>query len=69
MGRTQELVWLSLRRNKMSDFTINQIIKTLQDMVKEHNCGDKVIWFEDSSGYNYEVKSIVIDNHGDIVIN
>lgn len=55
-------------RNKMTDLTVNQIIKTLQDLVKDRDCGDKVVWFEDSSGYNYEVVNIVIDNHGDIIL-
>ena len=52
----------------MTDLTVNQIIKTLQDLVKDRDCGDKVVWFEDSSGYNYEVVNIVIDNHGDIIL-
>ena len=52
----------------MTDLTVNQIIKTLQDLVKDRDCGDKVVWFEASSGYNYEVVNIVIDNHGDIVL-
>ena len=52
----------------MTDLTVNRIIKTLQDLVKDYDCGDDVVWFEDSSGYNYEVISIVIDKHGDVIL-